>query len=219
MPTLTLADIQNRILARIDNNTALFPVVQINDSINEAIKLLNLMTGFIQGTASVTSVANQTFYGLPSPILIPLKVQFNGTYLGMLNLNEVGQTHPMWLSDTTVTIGAPTENWIPFGLGQYASFGIWPADGVGGGTLTVTGILEPTPLINTTDVVQIPNEQVESLDTLAFSSLVLKETATILQQGFDDYKRYQRQVKKIKIWQSLAQPSMWNPEGRQSGKP
>lgn len=218
MPTLTLQDLSNRVYARLDGNTALYPQAQVTDSLNEQIRVTNLHTGFLQASANVpgNSVANQAFYNVPAGILATLRVQFNGVYLGMLELNELGQSHPYWASDTTASTGMPVTSWTPFGLSEFI---IWPSDSVGNNTITVVGIQEPVLLVNSGDVITMPNEQAEMIDRLAFNCLTLKETGAILQQSYEEYKAAQRQIRKIQLWQGLAMPSLWNPEGRQAGKP
>jgi hypothetical protein len=133
----------------------------------------------------------------------------------MMNLVQIGETYPTWTADTTQSVAMPVSFWVPFGL---AAFAIYPADSQGGNEILVTGIAEPPLLENLSDTISIPNEQAEALDRLCVNVLTLKETATVLQQSFEEYRAFQRQVKKIKMWQGLAQPSLWNPEGRQAGK-
>lgn len=223
MPTIQLQDLQDRLYAKLDNNSALYPSSQLTAALNEALRVLNLFTGFLQTNINVSgnSVANQTFYNVPAGILIPLRVQFGPTYLQMYNLNEIGKAYRTWTADTTATVAMPVSYWVPFGLTQFA---IYPADSVGGSAIRVTGVQEPVLLVNPTDTITVSNEIAEALDQLAFSTLTLKESGTVLRQSIDGYRAFQRQVQRVKLWQRFSMPSLtppftYQPEGRQAGRP
>lgn len=223
MPTLTLNDLSNRVYARVDANSLLYPQAEVTTAINEAIQILNLFTGFLQVSANVSgnSVANQTFYTVPTGILIPMRVQFKQTYLPLLNLVEIGQQYPTWTADTTATTGLPVCYWIPFGL---TGFAIYPADAIGGNTITVTGVQEPVLLVSSGDVITMTNEMASALDYYAFNILTLKESGKILNDSFSEFKRFQKQISRIKLWQGMSWPSgnapfSYQPEGAQKGRP
>src|SRR6185295_14476337 len=131
MPNVTLADMQDRVYNRLDRNSQLYPVDQVTYYINEALRVLNLFTGFLQTSVPVPtlSVANRVWYDTPSPILIPLKVQFEGTYLHKYSLTKLGQLHPRWTAENTYNTGCGVTRWTPAGL---TKFGIHPADSLGG---------------------------------------------------------------------------------------
>lgn len=223
MPTLELQDLSARVYARVDSNTALYPQSEVTASLNEGIQILNLMTGFLQASANVSgnSVANQTFYTVPTGILIPMRVQFNQAYLPLLNLVEIGQQYPTWTADTTATTGLPVSYWVPFGL---TGFAIYPADAVGGNTITVTGVQEPVLLSNPTDTITVSNEMASAIDYYGFHILTLKESGKVLDASFEDFKRMKKQVTRVKLWQEFSFPSLnlpfnTQPEGRQAGRP
>lgn len=217
MPSFTLADLSNRVLDRLDQNVALYTQPEVNSAINEAIRVLNLACGFLQVTVLIagSSVANRFWYDVPfgpGNIVIPLRVQYEQTYLRKYNLNEIGRAYPQWLTETTATTGQPVQHFIPFGIRKFA---IHPADAVGGGDLSVTGVQEPIPLVNPTDVVQWPNEVTPAFDALAAHTLMLKEGGAIFSAATADYQQYIRIMKKLTIWKGMVWPSWFVPEGQQ----
>jgi len=141
MPTITLAQLRSLAYDRVDNNTVLFPTAEVDSIINEAIRTLNLFTGFLQATADIPgfSVIGQRLYQCPSPILFPLKVQFEGRQLDMVPLRRLGEDYRKWATDVTAGAG-PVSRWSPIGITQFV---IHPADSVGGQYIGVTGVIEP----------------------------------------------------------------------------
>ena len=205
MPLLTLNDLVARVYARLDGNTLLYGLARIVEQINESLQLLNLQTGFIQTTILVSggSQANRVWYDTPEGIVIPTRVQYGHNYLQPATLNGIGQTYPNWISDTTANTGLPVSYWVKAGLNK---FGLYPADALGGEDIRVTGVAEPTPLVNMTDAVPMPNEYVSAFDLLASHTLQLKESSAMFAQSSLDFQGYMRVMKKAGMWRGMIQP-------------
>jgi hypothetical protein len=214
MPTLTLNDLDQRVLDRLDNNTLLYGQVERYEAINSAIRTLNAITGFLQTSIFIpgSSVANRIFYDVPAGILFPLRVQFERNYLGRSSVNSIGQKHPNWTQGTTANTGLPVTYWIPLG---FTKFAIYPADALGGGDILVTGVQEPVPLVNPSDQISWPNELTGAFDLLAAHTLQLKESTQIFAQASKDYQGFMRMAKQITILQGLKMPSYFLSEGNQ----
>ena len=187
---------------------------QVVDAVNEAIQILNLQTGFIQTTVQVPgySQINRVWYDTPTGIIIPLRVQFDVNYLQSATLNGIGRIYPNWTIDTTALTGLPVTYWIPAGLKKFA---IYPADSLGGYSIYVTGVQEPVPLVNLTDVVPMPNECVSAFDLLASHTLQLKESSALFAQSSNDYQGYMRMMKRMAIWRGMVQPRYFVSEAQQ----
>ena len=215
MPLVTLATLKARVYSRLDNNSLLYATAEVVDSINEALRVVNLSTGFIQGTYQITewSQTNRIWYDVPAPILIPLKVSFEGTTLRRSTLWQIGSTFPTWTADTTANVRMPVSYWIPCGLTKFA---IYPADSLGGCDIRVTGVLEPIPLLFDTDVVNLPNEYASAVDLLAAHILPLKESSAIFAQTSKDYQKYLSVNRSMTIWKGLTQPRYFVPEAQQA---
>ena len=215
MPTVTLSELQQRVYDRLDNNTLLYTAGEVTNAINECIRVVNLAVGFLQITDSVgtgVTIANQVYYSTPASILIPMRVQFEGSYLQKVFPNQIGKSNATWVTDTTTTTGQEVSEWIPIGL---TTFAIHPADALGGGALQMTGIAEPVPLVNPNDNVSIPGEYTDTIVDLGAQVLSLKESAAQFRTMAAYYQLYLSLIKKATIWRGASMPRFWIPEAVQ----
>ena len=191
----------------MDNNTLLYPQSERYIYYNEAQQVLNLLSGLLQTSVLVPtgSQIKRVWYDVPSPILIPLKVQFNGTYLHKSSLSKIGQTNPSWLKDTTANLGHPTASWIPVGL---TKFGIHPADSIGGADLLVTGIQDPVQFTSSSQTIPFPNEYLEAMEDLSAFSIQLKEGFPILQAAITLYQKFLSKMTENNRWRdNISMPA------------
>lgn len=215
MPIVTLAELQTRIYDRLDNNTLLYTAPEVTNAINECIRVVNLAVGFLQITDNVgtgVTIANQVYYSTPASILIPMRVQFESTYLQKVFPNQIGKSNATWVTDTTTTTGQEVSEWIPIGL---TTFAIHPADALGGGALQMTGIAEPAPLVNPGDSVPIPGEYSDTIVNLSAQVLSLKESSAEFKTMAAYYQVYLSLIKKAAIWQNARMPRFFLPETTQ----
>ncbi len=212
MPIVTLADLSSRVYARIDNNTQLYTQSEVTSSLNESLRVLNSFLGFLQGSVQMMSEAGRVWYDVPTGILIPMRVQFEGVYLQKMFPSQIGKAYAGWTAETTLNTGTPVAEWVPCGLTKFA---IHPADSVGGAVINVTGVLEPTPLVNPTDTVTIPNEYTDILVNLSGQVLTLKETGKLFSQQIFYYREFMRIMAKAAIWRGAVMPQYSTSETRQ----
>ena len=207
MPGSTVGQLDTRVLNRIDNNSILYPQSERYLYYNEAQRVLNAITGFLQTTVAVPSgtVPNRVWYDTPSPILIPLKVQFDGTYLHKSSLTRIGQTNPTWTQDTSANVGYPPASWVPVGL---TKFGLHPAGSIGGAEILVTGIKEPTPFTtsNPDQVIPFPSNYLEAMEDLSAFSIQLKEGFPLFQAAFILYQKFMAKMGEHSRWRNLMMP-------------
>lgn len=214
MPTLTLANLVSRVYAQIDNNSQLYVQSEVIACINEAIRVLNLATAFLQTTVPVPgwSVPGRIWYKTPPGILLPVRVSFEGVPLQPVSLDKLGQAYQHWTMQTTQLSGMPVTFWVRRGVDR---FGIWPADSYGGGQIMVTGIQEPTPLVNLTDTVGFNNDVLQAFDIYTSHVLQLKESTEDFAQSSAAYQEFQRIVKRVGAWQGLKMPRYWIEQAEQ----
>lgn len=214
MPTVTLADLSGRVYSRIDNNTQLYTQSEVTSSLNESLRVMNSFLCLIQTSVHVPglSVAGRVWYHVPSPVLIPIRVQFEGGYLQKMFPSQIGKAYSNWVEDSTLSTGMPVSEWVPCGLSKFA---IHPADSIGGGLLTVTGVQDPVPLVNPTDTVTIPQEYTDVLVNLSGQVLTLKETGKLFGQQIFFYREFMRLMAKAAIWRGAVMPLYSTPETRQ----
>lgn len=203
MPTVTLADLTSRIYSRLDNNTALYTQPEITSAINEVVRVSNVVVGYIQTSVTYETRPNQVWYDVPASILIPLRMQFEQTFLEKFTLSNLGQSAPDWLTETTASTGIPVAHWTTAGMRLFA---IHPADSVGGNELYITGVAEPVQLVNPTDRISIPDEFSEMLENMAVVTLVLKEGGKIFADGSIMYQKYMSRLKAFKRFENMRFP-------------
>lgn len=201
MPSITLSDLIDRVYSRLEGNTVFYTQQEVEDAINEGIRVLNLVTGFLQATGTVTTVAGQSIYAVPSTVLIPTRVALGGRYLTRASLRKLGHAEPTWMRDTTSTVKHPVRDWAPVGV---ASFAIFPAEATAGKTITVTGVAEPVPLTELTHALQYPSEFADALEDYAAHVCAMKgggvvsKAAMVAYQGFlgrmNELRRYKGKI-------------------------
>lgn len=209
MPNITLGDLVDRCYQDLDNNTLLYPKLEVISYINESIFVINNITGMLQHQVvmDVASQANRVWYDVPSNILIPFKLEYDGRYLlSRMSLTKIGQLYPYWLTERTATIGSPVARWVPVGL---TKFGLHPADSRGGAQMRITGIKVPTLLVNDADLLPFPNEYADAVEDLTVMSIQLKEIMPIQQAMQQVYPRFIDKMQSQSKWRNVMQPAYY----------
>lgn len=199
----TLADLESNIYSQLDDNSLFYTQAEVDRAINEAIRVLNLYTGYLQDSVSGgTTTINRVFYDVPSDILWPTAVYYGGRVLKKATLSAVGGMNKRWLLDTGSNYG-PVAEWIPIGTRKYA---LHPACSRGGVALTVEGVAEPTAMASATDLTEFPDEYLDTLTDLAVHILPLKEGGKVFADAATSYQEFLNGAKGISMWQRLKQP-------------
>lgn len=209
MPTYTLGNFQQLVLDRLDGNSVLYTTPELTRTINEALCVLNLYCGFLQSSIQVPgfSQANQLLYATPPGLIFPLRCQFEGRQLDRISLSQIGRQYYSWMTDTTVTRG-PVAHWVPLGVSLFA---IHPMDASGGQDILVTGVVEPTPLVNSGDVIQLEDEYATIIADYAAHRLPLKEGGKVFSDSSVGYQNFLRLMKSKKMWLSFKAPKYFVP--------
>lgn len=205
MPLETLSGLQTQIYGQLDGNSDLYPAAELTRAINEQIRVLNLYTGFLQSSDTITTQANRHFYDVPDGILVPLAVDLDDRELRRSSLAALARRRRLWLRETTANLGM-VSTWVPIGIRKIA---IHPADAVGSRTLRVTGIAEPTALSAAGDIVQVPDEMLDAVEALTTHVLQLKEGGKTFADASSAYNAFLGQVKEWERWKRLKHPRYW----------
>lgn len=204
MPTYTLSQLEALAYGRVDNNTALYGQAEVDAVINEAIRTLNLFTGFYQGSAQVPgfSVPGQRVYNTPSPILFPVRVQFEKVTLAPTSLHVLAKNHRDWAYHTTANYG-PVQDWARVGISQFV---IHPADAAGGQAMLVTGVQETPLLVQPGDTMVLDDEFVEIIEEYCAHRLPLKVGGKIFTDASLLYQSFLRKMKERRMVQGVKMP-------------
>ena len=206
----TLASLSDAIYSRLENNSVFFTQLEVTSVINEAIQITNLFTGFYQGTSRIVSAANQLVYNVPSGILFPQRVTWEGIQLDPIPITRIGQDYINWTTQTTTNYG-PVARWIPIGT---TLFCINPVDAVGGNDIEVTGIVTPPLLVNSTDSMSLDDQYATIIVEYGASRLPLKIGGANWAQASKLYTTgFQSAMKKLTIYRQFVMPRYWVDKG------
>lgn len=145
------------------------------DAINEALLVWNSMTGFWKTPVTILTTTMNWDYALPSSLVFGMRVEYEGRSLAQASIGDMDYGHPGWQADNTTSGGnVPTspQKWLPLSVDMIA---IWPADAVGGHTLTVDGVSATPQLTAGGDYIDIGNEELNAILGYALHVLALKE--------------------------------------------
>ena len=174
MPTFTWADVRERLRDRVEQKP-FWNADEDRDAFNEALLLYNLCTGIWKRRLTLPTVANQYDYMLPASMLYRMRLTFNNLPMTPDSRPALNNLRPNWRAETTASGGdVPTRPmiWVPISLQLIY---IWPADAVGGGTLTLDGVSETPVLVEDGDVVDTTEDVFSILLNFALHVLTFKK--------------------------------------------
>jgi hypothetical protein len=217
VPTLTLGELDSRVLDRLDQNTLLYKTSERYAAINEGIQVLNCLTGFYQQNVQFpySSQQNRVWYDVPAPIVIPTKLTLDGVFVRRSTLLQLSRSKPDWVTDTTYNQVSNISSWGGWGLQKIF---LHPADSIGGQTMVLTGVVNPPTLVNPSDSLNAPNWLQSALDLYCSHVPVLKESSKSFAEASKDLNAFYRLVKKQTQWLGWAAPKYWVAEAQQPTK-
>ncbi len=170
----TLLDVRQMLQDKYDQ-VPFWSTPEANTAINEALLMWNALTGFWKGPQTIITTPNNWDYELDSSIVFGTRVEYEGKGLAISSLADMDGGHPGWQGQNTGSGGTvPTtpRTWLPLSLDMIA---IWPADAIGGHTLTVQGISQTPELVLDADYIDIGAEELNALLGYSLHALALKE--------------------------------------------
>lgn len=167
----TLTQLQALVYTRLEDNSVFYDATwDLTPIINEALQISNNICGWYAGTVNLISQANQLVYNIPTGMLYPQRIQFEGMQLDPSPITRIGQDFMNWTTQTTAVHGA-VARWVPLGITMFA---MHPIDSTGGGSIAVTGVLNVPPLINGSDTMPLEDEFVNIVVEYCASRIPLK---------------------------------------------
>lgn len=209
MQRFTLGDLKDQVYSRLESNDQMYKSSEVTNAINEAAAVANLASAWYQQTLPVSTsstIADRHIYDVPSGIIFPQRVIFDGQVLEKSNLNALSNNWPTFLQDTTATTGKQVSRWCPLGIRKFV---IHPADAIGGAALFVTGIADFDTLSNDSDYIYIPKEGVTAIADYAAHIVQCKLQGTPFMQSLAMFRNFQDLIKLQKYWLSYKQPTIY----------
>lgn len=205
MSTLRLDRFRSAVYDRLENNARFYTETEIDRACNNAIKTLNIFTGFITGKATFIARANCHVYRTPVSILVPTRARYDGRDLQPVPFKDLVQQYPLWLTETTAQSGQ-VANWSAVGLGLGRKVVIHPAPRRGGAVVEVFGIKEPDLLVNDTDEITLLSEYVDILYILAAHEAMIKCGGQVARDAMLLYQQFLKRMGCLRRFQAKVNP-------------
>jgi len=202
MPRVTLAEMQERVYHRLEENQLLYTSQEVTNAINENLMVLNCHAGWYQQTAILPtlSIPGRVIYDVPAPIVVPLNVKFDNRGIEKSSLDSASYSSANVLTKT----GGPPRYWIPLGLRKFI---LTPIDKIGGRQIECTGIADVPPLVNPTDFFVLSDEFTNAVEDGSFITLILKEGGKILSDALRTiYPAWKAKMQELRRWESMKAP-------------
>ena len=125
---------------------------------NEGLRTFNLLTGRWTRRETIATTAGTYLYTASASMLYKARVVFDLLPLSPSNREDLNNSRYTWRQETTATGGdVPTRPmiWAPIST---RSFYLWPADAVGGHTLTLDGVSATPVLSEEADTLDLGDE-------------------------------------------------------------
>lgn len=206
---VTRLQLRDRIYDRLENNRTLYSDAELNRAINNALRLINGVSGFWQRTLPLNNLAQDrvAIYTLPDSMFIPSAVYYETRPLNPTSVRELGLMHPTWRTDTTGSTGVNVRDWAPLSFRQFA---IWPAPSKGGRVITVSGICLDTDLTADDATLPIGDTFIDLAEDWAFMWLVMKESGKPFADAVrQSSPRWRTKLEELRKWQSFRSPNFW----------
>jgi hypothetical protein len=208
MATLSLATAKNSIYDRLERNDRFYTSAEVRRYFNNAVKTLNIFTGFVTGKATFLARGGCHIYRTPLSILVPTRVKFDGRDLEPLPFKDLMEAYSRWIQETTSDSG-PVSTWSGVGLHLSRKIVLHPAPATGGALVEVFGIKEPTPLVNDSDTISLPTEYADILYALASHEAKIKCGGQVARDAMFDYQRFLKRMTSLKRFQAKVNPRFW----------
>lgn len=194
----TWAEIRQRIKDRLELKR-FWTDDEILVAFNEALSLWNWCTGYWRDRITMATPISPGqpayLYSLDGQIIVyGTRITFNNLPMSPTNRTDLNHGRYQWRLDTTLT-GRPVPNrpmlWAPVDLSQ---FYIWPADGVGGNTLTIDGVARTPVLVHDADFVDLGDQLLTTLIGYALHALLFKKGGPMFQASMPLFQTFLQQA-------------------------
>jgi hypothetical protein len=206
MALTTLASLKSRVYDRLEGNSRFYQSAEIVAHINDAVRVVNLFTGFVESSATLLAQDQRLIYDAPPSILCLLKVTFDGRDLDPVTFGSLCHSSPRWMKETTRTNSSSVETWTPVGLRKFI---IHPGPHTGGALVTITGVSEPTEMSENTDTLLITDEFQDLVVDHAAHVAMIKCGGAVATDAMFQYKKFLRRMKELSRFKGKVAPNFW----------
>lgn len=173
---------------------------EIGRGINEGMLMFSLLSMAFQGTATLTPTANAILQAVPSPVVWPLQLSVGGSVIYLTTPQVLDATVPGWLD----TAASTPYCWFRVGL---FSVGLYPRPAATG-PVSVTGIIQPTSLVNATDTPALSPEDEQALVSYGTYYGLLKGNDADFDRALTFYDDFTARASRMLVKVILTQPAL-----------
>lgn len=185
---VTLAQLRTSAGLRWED-TPFWTTADIDDAINEGLRVWNMLTGYWKTTANITTVANQHFYTLNTSLTYATIFHYQNNPIMQDVSKSIDNGRPTWQSETTASGGdVPTvpKMWMKFGVKLVA---FWPAPALVQ-TIVAEGVAKTPVLSAAGDFVDIGEEELAYIEGYAIHRASLKLGGDVWKSTFHFYREF-----------------------------
>ena len=182
----TLAQLEDIVTGRVGNNSVFWTEGEKRDALNEALCVWQAMTGEWTFGFSMPVVSGH-FYEVPKQLVGLQRVLWasNGNPTSGVPLTEISIPELDFGSPGWENVSGTPLYWAPLGVNRVA---FSPAPLVG--AIVYEGIQETPSLINSTDYIQLGDEELTRITSYAQAYLALKEGTKEFQNAEDELQEF-----------------------------
>lgn len=140
---------------------------ELNRIIQEALRVFNACTGFWKTrlllNTTLTGGIPDVWYVIDGTITSSMRVAFNGIPLTPSTIADLDAGRKSWESETTASGGDVPTTPTLWGIGGLNLISIWPADAVGGNSLTIDGVAATPQFVNDASFADIGTEELNAI--------------------------------------------------------
>lgn len=208
MATISLQSLKESVYDKLEGNTRFYESVEVVRSINDAIKVMNIFTGFMTGSVTIQSVASQYSYTVPAGIFLVARVKYAGKELDPLGFHSLCESNPRWMSQVATADG-PVATWTALGLQRSKRIILNPAPHRANAPIEVFGVVEATPLVNDADTINVSTEFSDLIAAYAAHDRMMKNGGKVSADAMIVYKAFLKRMESLKRYKRKVAPNVW----------
>lgn len=184
-----LSDLRTSIALRWES-TPYWTNGDMDDAINEALRVWNMLTGYWKTTLNITSVANQHYYELSTNLTLATTFSYLNNPMAEESAKGLDNGRPTWQGEnvnTGLDVPSIPKNWVRHGCRLIA---IWPALAANGLTIVAEGVAKTPVLTNANDYIDIGQDELAYIEGYALHRCSFKLGGDIWKSTFKYYREF-----------------------------
>ncbi len=197
------SDVVDSVLSRLENNDQFYPRDHVLKAINYGLQTTNIWLGYAQDERQILTVANRVIYEVPSDIILPMALSFEGKTLYKSSFGAIVSNNQKLLKETNRSVGIQPMEWALLGIRKFV---VYPADGYGGRLLLLSGVVEAPQFELETTIITVRVNVMNTIIDYAAHLVQCKLTGKPFFDSLGYYNGYRDFTKMNSLWRTAKQP-------------